>query len=870
MSIDFNKTEQLLNDISTFSEGCYLLEHIKQLTALNQNIIEKKPYKNFAMLDEIPSIVIQEMMGKKGVESLFQITSAQIALLVPKIQLFKIVYQGNDKKGIEKELKFNDFTNPRSIDNITKDARGRGDDVGIKSFEYELTGKNPAEGGLVRCKLILYFQNIKSLVESGNETDYRSLIVTPVIKVNKKEQDKQKDAPEKYKNETLRVKAIVGWATPLDPIKTIVSDELLKAINNSRTILYMTLIKHDIDFRENGSVELNLEYQGAMEGVLNAESSNIFWLTKHGHLAKDLKQKEEEEQRRKLEEKQKTQSSGPDSKLDIKNITNILTKKEGEEIKLDIGSFKNREELQSKLRNIVSSTSVTYLESLDKQEKYSRLIYALYNDSRIFYTDVTPEQIVILDEVKKKLILARKDKENITNEQLKKELRAKREKDKSGWQSLDLKPIIVHQIVDKQSQSQALDPSKEAAKIVSKIDVEAKIDPWSWSGMPKTVTIKTISREEQEKAASNLQYSVKTKVNPDGTRRINFIFLGDLLDIVLAVLMDEKRTDNYKMRVVLGSCIIPIFNQISEMAIPINLANIPISLNMFNNWYIDKVIKAQKEVYMLGDFIKDIISELIVPLINSENCFSNLEGLSPHIGMTLLTVPDKNNKLKPGSYAQTIAELQHGSKKVFPDNTHYDIKDLAHYLYIHVTNQSFASRKGNYKEDIKEGIYHLVIGADKGLVKSIKFSKVNIPYGKEVMASADTANQIRFPGYYNANITMIGNNLFANGTRLYIDTSKISQFENGSGNDLTIESMLKIGGYYEVIKVHQMISKDDYVTEIEARRIQETNVKTNNANVRKLTNKEKKEQLSTTFLDKIDKEKVVVDTNIKRNWMFVK
>ena len=103
------ENEGLIKSVNRFNENCFLFDHIGQLVELSQNRSHFMPnrYKNFIMLNDEPGEVVQELMGKKGLDSLFYLTPAQTALLVPRIQIFKVMYKdGKSNEPFERELIF--------------------------------------------------------------------------------------------------------------------------------------------------------------------------------------------------------------------------------------------------------------------------------------------------------------------------------------------------------------------------------------------------------------------------------------------------------------------------------------------------------------------------------------------------------------------------------------------------------------------------------------------------------------------------------------------------------------------------------------------------------------------------------------------
>ena len=114
--------------------------------------------------------------------------------------------------------------------------------------------------------------------------------------------------------------------------------------------------------------------------------------------------------------------------------------------------------------------------------------------------------------------------------------------------------------------------------------------------------------------------------------------------------------------------------------------------------------------------------------------------------------------------------------------------------------------------DLEDGIYHLNLGSDRGLVKSIDFNRIDQPYQRESrMARAgemSTLEQIR--ERYNAKVTLYGNSYFLPGQFVFINPSMVGL--RSVANLDSITSKLGLGGYFMVITVESIIEEGNYET----------------------------------------------------------
>tara|TARA_R110000782_G_C14595626_1_gene390317 strand:- start:2 stop:616 length:615 start_codon:yes stop_codon:yes gene_type:complete len=132
-----------------------------------------------------------------------------------------------------------------------------------------------------------------------------------------------------------------------------------------------------------------------------------------------------------------------------------------------------------------------------------------------------------------------------------------------------------------------------------------------------------------------------------------------------------------------------------------------------------------------------------------------------------------------------------------------------HFYNIFTRRTSHKNRKGKRRQDESEGIFHYVIGTDRGLAKNYNFSRQDTQYFQEMLIESNNAeDQIQalfLP--QNVNIQMFGNGLHKNGDLLFVDSRpSLGTFAG---------PVLGIGGYYRVIRSSHSISNRGYETNVE-------------------------------------------------------
>jgi len=259
----------------------------------------------------------------------------------------------------------------------------------------------------------------------------------------------------------------------------------------------------------------------------------------------------------------------------------------------------------------------------------------------------------------------------------------------------------------------------------------------------------------------------------------------------------------------------------------INIGSIPISLDAFNVWFKDNVIKQEKNSYYLLHFIKDICAQLIgVSLRNAcfgSNIINNIrfdtDMLQFYNPQERYVYPAAKYRGKPrpvraDSLAGAIQTARLGRTDIAPTGmdpekaaTQYD---LSQGLLVYSTDAKPAKRSGDPAADASAGILHNYLGSSRGLVKSINFNRVDQEYLREAKIQkfgSLGAQQLR--ELYSATIEMIGNTLYKNGQYTFIWPSYTS-------GDKKYARLLGLGGYFLVTGVNHTISSEGYNVTVNA------------------------------------------------------
>jgi hypothetical protein len=387
------------------------------------------------------------------------------------------------------------------------------------------------------------------------------------------------------------------------------------------------------------------------------------------------------------------------------------------------------------------------------------------------------------------------------------------------------------------------DDIKELSTALGAVNVE--IMNKTYSEQAKTQT------KEIQGALSNERGLGVPTVNGSDTY-IYFTNLGDIIDVAIAIATYPSH-GLYERR--LGLLLGPTLEEDKSATIPgadskylLNLAYTPVSLKAFIAFFINKVVASGKERYLLNDFIKDLIGDLILPALGSKCIESSQEG-NQEVGTITFTsemrygAPKTMNGMPPfypmkgglnhppkGASAYAISPNLRQAARANPNyhpvnddigwypvpwGNNGDISDLTevspntplenqfNYMFIYINNIS-PTRLDPAKEtaNANNGIYYLHLGQIPSIVKSASFRKENMPYLREARAMSQLTRTggISLRDVYHFGCTMYGNNIFKPGMLFFVDPTR-----DGSG-DYDKWKTLGLVGFYRVYEVDHQIN----------------------------------------------------------------
>ena len=228
----------------------------------------------------------------------------------------------------------------------------------------------------------------------------------------------------------------------------------------------------------------------------------------------------------------------------------------------------------------------------------------------------------------------------------------------------------------------------------------------------------------------------------------------------------------------------------------INLADVPISVDIYQKYVFNEIVNIKGEVYSITDFLTNCVN-VILP-----QAFGGYSKKAPHIlknsKQVFASSTFSGAEVRPalGSAGVDVDQIQGPNHSSFLSG---DKEDEYFIIYPEPDPEVPSSKTGNEQRDFEDNIYHFHLGKDRGIIKNISFQRLTVPFRQESLMTNQVGlyDELRMP--YNAKIDMFGNTLFFPGSQVYIDPFSIGFGDPRDHSSFAAD--LGIGGYYVVIDV---------------------------------------------------------------------
>ena len=325
---------------------------------------------------------------------------------------------------------------------------------------------------------------------------------------------------------------------------------------------------------------------------------------------------------------------------------------------------------------------------------------------------------------------------------------------------------------------------------------------------------------------------------------VQFFFFGDLLHTILDTMYDTKGKLIQGMentRMILGSLDFDTFNK-GSVGTRLNIAHLPISLDFFNRWFEDNILGNGKprKAFPILKFIRNLATQILQKSI-LENCVNQKLKKTTGFHTGQISAYTENRKVDPLQKLvnqQNIiinTDAKRGKGLPLQGDTDQEIRDKSskgtkanHFYNYLILNTLGSSRtftgSGKYLDDIKSGRFHIDIGSNKGIVKTVKFSKTDQKYTREARFLQNGIDGLlQLSEVYKITVDMFGNSMFYPGMELFLNPYGLGGTAMGSPTQgskspggRSLANKLGIGGYHTIDSVKTTLRPGNFSTSITA------------------------------------------------------
>ena len=813
-----------------FNDSCFLLSNIVSLVKFKKNMNPVRlpyvdsldsnlasicnlknadhPPENFYRNSNSPIPMdgeafafINDLTKAEHFSEMFNLTTDKISALVPSVRLYKVITdnEGKDVDNIEIQFDANpsvksykDGENNVSALDLFNNGSKRGMGVGLKSFTFEFRGSDPFSIKKdIRATLGIHTTSFNDLIierkgrgmTSNKEARYS--FAELALKTGKTPEEFRNKLPsiqqENLDKLNFRLKAVVGWAVPMETSLSFTKSEL-DAIRDSYIVLNLTPVNHEFNFGEQGQVDFNIQFYAYITDYFNNPTFNIF-----------------------------SDFAVESNRIGRKLLYNFLNKVNCE---------------SEDLSNIKKSDSQVV--AAEKVSSFKTIISSLKSRKKLYFYNLTDGEIL----------------EFVRNGFIKNAPTPSQTKDNSVDKINEYFETVVSSVgemsdEDKKNLKLSLSAATSQKGEVSFFFLTDLLDV-IMDNIDRTLDkISTQLPKDKQflnyfESISNQGYEI-----PEGLKNDfkNYLENGSFGLAKREFLRLKKSKEQFsKLRIILGPMeIVDPFN--SSEVVFCSLGDVPISLNFFVDFMSSKVLSSEEVYYPINNFIKDITSELLRNFLNNDSCFAFQNKQKVRIYSSAITAfnKEKNN----GSNLDQITKymLPSGDRinaKTFPIKPLLNVsgpsrspvvltennREYNYFVFYAGRSYPVDKMRGNEDEDNRRGIFHYIQGKDRGIVQTINLQKTDLPGLKELRFEKegfDGLTQLR--EVYNASVTCFLNVQTFPGTYIYVDPKGFIP-EYQKPQDFT---QFGIGGYYMVTRSEHTIEAGNAQSIITSKWVADTN-----------------------------------------------
>tara|TARA_R110002020_G_scaffold9035_11_gene36194 strand:- start:3275 stop:7714 length:4440 start_codon:yes stop_codon:yes gene_type:complete len=770
------------------------------------------------LLDGDPYGFLNKLIQTPHQQCLFDLENHQLSSLQPMIRLFKIEY---DDEGNEHQYEIHFDSNANNIQGALQNKRQRGFGVGIKSFNFTYEGTNPfAVKKSIKAQLNIFANTFTELFTQRGPYRYVDLALKTGGAVGGDEDCSGTGAQNtqtftQLQNENLsklnfRLKAVVGWAPQGQTIGSggVLGSCVRNALYESYATLELTPTVHHFDFDEMGRVNFTINYLAYVEDYFDDSAFNIFT---HPDLAEARLSRELE-----IDYFATRCDAGQMGLLKESYADNIRSER----------SYG----LSHLINTIVRSKKLYYIKLpyTDIRRFITKGPFAEYEDSLDFgnlikdYGDEAALRSSIRESLStfKQLITPpddptaeKADESNLISAALISGLDSESE---------SLPFIFVSELID---------------IVLANIEIELKAQE---GALARTIAGKGPAIRHR---ATGVR--AETTVLATDANRLENMADQKAFDKCRQLIELKKVKSNIqqfkKMRVLLGP--VEFVNPgAGASSIFVNLGDVPLSMRYFMEWISEKMLNKEQSIYSFTKFLNDLFNNIVKNFLNNDTCFSYSIAQKTRVNQAVvtsypgspnpqvdeitkyinsITVPGVREPKRAhinGLYSRGAPVLRTSGIPGTPIPQRSVSEEMNYFVYFAGRTAPTEFMKGNKAQDAERGIFHYLLGRDRGMIKNISLSKTDSKGLAEVRFEQDGYDGLKqLRVVYDVLIDTYADVKTYPGTYIFVNPQG---FDPNSSLIACHESNLTqygIGGYFMVWKSEHSFGAGEASTKIHAK-----------------------------------------------------
>ena len=235
-----------------------------------------------------------------------------------------------------------------------------------------------------------------------------------------------------------------------------------------------------------------------------------------------------------------------------------------------------------------------------------------------------------------------------------------------------------------------------------------------------------------------------------------------------------------------------------------------------DEWLTTKLLKKDQAIYPLTQFLKDLFNDLIKQFLNNDSCYPFSIKQKVRLFQSVVT-SYPNEKTQSPDEISVLAKDSAGNRlNLFKAKANQPILNISGKAEFHRPNpggemnyfvfyggrtQPMNLMNGERSEDEPRGIFHYVLGKDRGIVKNIQLNKTSAPGLKEVRFEQEGYDGLRqLREIYDVEIDSYANVRAFPGNYVFVDPKGFDPSLQGFTKDGFDLTDLGVGGYYMIIR----------------------------------------------------------------------